>query len=195
MVRTRAAAVVLALSTTVAAAGCNGGTDNAEPEPTPSPSATATPEAAQSPTPTQTATPEPPEAPEAADTRAAKKAFARYVVDTWGYALATNDPDPLVGLSPGKKPCVGCKELAAELRDRKKQGWYVDFPGAEVKEATIDQRAGKSLAQMTVSVPESDTYNDDGTYRSTNPGHPKGTFEVEMRFKKPKFELLSFRVS
>lgn len=198
MVRNRAAAVVFTLATTLVAAGCNGGTDTSGTDATPSSSATPSPEDSQSPSPTEAALPEPPKPPEppkAANTTAGKKAFARYVVDTWDYALLTNDPEPLLRLSPGKKPCVGCKQLESELKKRKKQGWYVDFPGAEVKDVEIDKRAGLSLAQMSVSIPESDSYNDDGSYRSTSPAHAKGSFEVEMRFQKRSFELVSFRLS
>lgn len=48
---------------------------------------------------------------------------------------------------------------------------------------------------MSVAIPESDSYNEDGTYRSTNPAHPRDIFEVEMRYTSSGFELLSFRVS
>lgn len=200
MARHRLAAAVLALSTAVAATGCSGedsaAGEDASGSATPSPSVTAP----VAPAPTEAAAPEtpeppePPEPPKAADTRAGKKAFARHVLGTWEYALRNNDPRPLTGLSRGKKACGGCRQLRSELREREQQGWYVDLPPVEIEKTTVENIGGASLATMSVAIPESDSYNEDGSYRSTNPAHPDATFEVEMRHRKRGFELVGFRV-
>lgn len=197
------ATVVLAFSMAVAAAGCGGDSTEAadDPSPTTSPTASTTsdgtsPGVTTEPTPSpETAAAKPPEAPKASDTAAGRRAFARFVVGTWGYALRTNDPQPLLVLSPKTKSCVGCPQLKSELLKREKQGWYVDFPGAEVEKADLKNAGATWTARMPVLIPESDSYNEDGTYRSTNRAHPKGSFEVEMRFEKGSFELVAFRVS
>ncbi|HZJ06928.1 MAG TPA: DUF6318 family protein, partial [Nocardioidaceae bacterium] len=164
------------------------------PSPTTSDDASAGVTAEPTPSP-ETAAAKPPKAPKGADTAAGRRAFARFVVGTWGYALRTNDPQPLLELSPKTKSCVGCPQLRSELRKREKQGWYVDFPGTEVEKADLNNAGSTWTARMPVVIPESDSYNEDGTYRSTNRAHPKGSFEVEMRFEKGSYKLVAFRVS
>ncbi len=115
-------------------------------------------------------------------------------MDAWGYALSTNDARPMLRLGPAGKPCGGCPRLRAELRQRAEQGWYVDFPGAEVRRNEVTTVSLGSTARMTVAIPESESYNGDGSYRSTNPAHPRTSFDVRMRFTDTGFQLLAFRV-
>lgn len=189
------AVLVLSLAAT---AGCSGDPEAPQAQGSSSSSVTASPSAPASPPESETAqpeSPEPPKPPKAVDTNAGKKAFARYVTEAWGYALRTNDSAPLVRLSPQKKDCVGCRQLSNELAKRRKQGWYVDLPDVKVDKTEVRTTGNTSVAQMSVNIPESDSYHEDGSYRSTSQAHPKGKFEVGMRFVNGSFELVSFRVS
>jgi hypothetical protein len=124
-----------------------------------------------------------------------QRAFARYVIGAWGYALRTNDSGPLLSLSPRKQPCEGCASLARELTNRDKQGWYVDFSGADVTRLSLVERAGLTIVNATVDIPQSNSFNDDGSYRSSNPAHPDSGFQVRMKLVKKKYQLLSFTVA
>ena len=146
--------------------------------------------------PAVTATPEPPKRPRSANTPKGRKEFAVFVVERWSHALATNDAQVVSSLAPKGATCQGCRELRADLGKRKKQGWFVDFPGAEVKEVTV--RAGETpgvwVATSRISVPESRSYFEDGTYRNDNEAHPKVDFTVRMRHQAGRFALLAFTV-
>jgi Family of unknown function (DUF6318) len=124
-----------------------------------------------------------------------QRVFARYVIAAWGYALRTNDSGPLLALSPTKKPCEGCASLARELTKRVKQGWYVDFADADVTRISLTNRAGIAIANATVDIPGSNSFNDDGSYRSSSPAHPHSGFQVQMKLVKKKYQLVSFTVA
>lgn len=188
----RVAALVTA-GIALTASGCSGGDQKP-------PAASATRSASPSTTPAPTAEPSPspeslPSAPKARRGAAGEKAFAQYVIDAWGYALRTNDAGPLLSLSSRKKPCEGCRLLESELEKRKKNGWYVDFAGAHVSRLTLTSKAGVIVANAVIDISESNSYNDDGSYRSTNPAHPRGTFQVRMRLVKKEYQLVSFTVT
>jgi hypothetical protein len=51
------------------------------------------------------------------------------------------------------------------------------------------------VASATVDIPESDSFNTDGTFRNTNPAHPGATFTVQMRYTGKQYQLLAFSVS
>lgn len=161
------------------------------------PESTSTASASPAANPTESGPPRPPKQPRATDTAAGRRAFAEFVVAAWGHALRTNDAGPVTGLSPAGQPCQGCKELAAELRKRKKQGWYVDFPGAEVRRVVLGGAGAPAtyLARATVDIPRSISYFDDGTFRNDNDAHRGATFEVRMRFDKKRWSLLAFRLT
>lgn len=133
-----------------------------------------------------------PDPPAHQDSPAGRRALAHHVVDLWGHALRTNDAEPLLALSPRKEPCAGCTALAEELADREAEGWYVDFPGVAVQATELDRTGERTVATMTVAIPESDSYDEDGSYRGTNPAHDDVTFVVEMRSTGEAFRLLSF---
>ena len=194
MARNLFAAVVLAISTGLAGGGCSADNTAAETDPTPSSSPT-TPEATPAaPATSPASVPDPPKPPKAADSSEGKKAFARHVVEAWGFALRTNNPEPVLQLSPKSRPCEGCQRLKSELRTRDRQGWYVEFPGAQVNKIDVESTGETSVATMSVALPESDSYNDDGSYRNTNPAHPNSSFEVKMRLTKGAFVLIAFSV-
>ncbi len=108
-----------------------------------------------------------------------REAFARYVLQAWIYSLNTNDAQALLDIS-GAKPCEGCAELAAELESRQKAGWYVGLEGVRVTRVDLTGQGRSARAVISVAIPESSTYNEDGSYRSSNPAHPRSTFEVAM---------------
>jgi hypothetical protein len=155
------------------------------PSPTTSPSATAPSE------------PERPTKPAFAPGDKGQKAFAEYVVASWGYALTTNDATALTGLSPSRKEqCRGCKELATELRGRAKEGWHVEFPGTTVKRTTLAREGERILATTVADIPASQSYFEDGTFRNDNEAHAGAKFLVDLRIdgegRKRHYVLLAF---
>ena len=175
---------------------CGGGNPTSIDSPSAAPSGTTSPPDS-GPTEVSTAVPTPaaPTSPPAADTRAGRTAFARHVVAVWGAALSTNDVGPLLALSPKGRVCEGCRSLQTELRRRQDAGWHVDFPGATVKSVELARSAQQVTASMAISIPESDSFNDDGSYRGSSPAHPNARFEVRMSFTKAGFRLLSFTLT
>jgi hypothetical protein len=160
-----------------------------------SPSATVT--SSPSTSPTEEPAPEPPKPPATKDTEAGRRAFAQFVIDSWSYALATNDASALTDLSPKSGQCEGCAEFAAELKKRRKQHWYVDFPGVKVlrTELSPGDLPGVWVATATINVPASTSYFRNGAVRNENDAHRGATFEVRMRLDGKRFSLLAFRVS
>jgi len=197
--RRRSAAATTALLLAPWLAGCSGGSDgSASPEASSSSTPTETQSSATpSPSPTRTRKPKPPEPPPANDTAAGRAAFARFVIDSWSYALSNNDASALLDLSPASGPCEGCPELADELQTRKKQGWYVDFPGATIKSLKITPggQPGVQVAEATIDVPRSTSYFKDGEVRNENEAHKGATFEVQMRLDGKHYVLLAYRVA
>ncbi len=170
--------------------GCSSGAD--EPSPSPSQSASTSPSPSGG---LSSAADTAPPAPRAVAGPAGQKAFARHVMDLWGYALRTNDARPLTRLG-GKKACVGCAALSTELARRKKQGWVVDFAGLKVRKVTVAGKPGaEHVVRSTVDIPESDSYNTDGSYRNTSPAHAGSTFVVRLRYADRRYRLVSFSVS
>jgi hypothetical protein len=194
---TRLAVASVLLVLAAATAGCSANGDDAKQalrrSPTPSPSALE-PSPSTSPAPTAEV---PPAAPAAAKGPTGEKIFARHVMDLWGYALRTNDVGPLVAASLSGKPCDGCRTLAADLAKRKQQGWSVDFSGVKVHSVTVPKKQPKKgpvTATATVDIPESDSFNDDGSYRNTNPAHAGVRFTVRMTYTPKGYRLVSFTV-
>ena len=139
----------------------------------------------------------PPKPPKASDTKEARTAFVEFVVESWGFALRHNDPAPVVGLSPSRKqPCLGCADLQAELAERRKQGWYVDFPGAEVGRIKLGPgpEPGTFAAAASIDIPATLSFFDDGSVRNTSEEHPNASFELLARRDGKKFTLLGFRI-
>jgi hypothetical protein len=180
-------------------AGCSDDpTDSADPEPSET-TASSSPSVTPSSSPSPVAAPDPklPKPPPAKDTEAGQEAFAEFVIDRWSYALQTNDATALSDLSPKSGPCGGCPELDAELKKRKKEGWYVDFPGAKIVKLKVapGTEPETHLATATINVPASKSYFEDGELRNENAAHKGATFEVQMRLDGKSYALLAFRVS
>lgn len=189
-----APAIVLALGLLVS--GCGGDEPGASSSPASSPSASASASAGTEPSvepstaPAADAAPAP-EPPPARNDGRGREAFARYVLEAWIYALNTNDPQALLDVS-GKKPCGGCTQLAGELESRQEQGWYVELEGVQVSGVDVIAEGEAARAVMSVAIPESSTYNEDGSFRSGNPAHPRSTFEVDMVHEGGEFRLVAF---
>jgi len=172
--------------------GCSDGSPSAAGTPSASPSATAS-SAAPSPVPTVDPAPA---APALVQSRkaAGQQAFARHVMDLWGYALRTDDPKPLAATAAGKQACGGCAPLARALASRRRQGWTVDFPGVTVRRVRVAAQGDDRVARATVDIPASDSYTTDGTFRNTSPAHKGATFVVRMRYVRTQWRLVSFTV-
>jgi hypothetical protein len=181
---------------TLVASGCSGGSDASDKK-----SASPSHSASSSPSPSSTSSSQtskresPPVEPKAKPGKAGQMAFARYVMQLWGYGLRNNDAKPLVALSPKKKPCRGCKDYAKSLQQRRKRGWAVDFPGVTVHKLTTAKVENGTYVKATVDIPESDTYNRDGSFRNTNAAHNGAAFEMLVHYDKLGYQLLAFTVS
>lgn len=197
LLRRHCVGAIAALLLAGALGACSESDDTTAPEPSDSTSSSPSETPSASPTPKVAPEPKLPKAPPAKADEAGQEAFARFVIDRWGYALATNDATALSDLSPQSGPCGGCPELATELKKRKKEGWYVDFPGAKV--VKLDVGPGEvpeaHVATATINVPASKSYFDDGELRNENAAHKGATFEVQMRLDGKRYSLLAFRVS
>ena len=196
--RARAATVVPLAVILLSSAGCSGGEQpdgQAGPAPAASPSGPSTttsgsPSAAPSASPASL-----PSRPAPRRGPAGQKAFARYVMALWGTSLRNDDARPLLALAPRGGSCAGCPGLAAELRTRSREGWYVDFPGLLVRRLAVAGGPAETVARARVDVPASDTYFSDGRYRSSNAAHPGATFTVRMRWVEGRYRLLGFTVA
>ena len=120
-----------------------------------------------------------PRAPKARNSVEGRKAFTEFVVERWGYALATNEATALSDLSAKGSTCRGCKELEKELGKRRKQGWAVDFPGASVDKVTVKGAGAPATFEATavIDIPASRSYFEDGTL----PQRERGVQEREVR--------------
>ncbi|MGZ4495281.1 MAG: hypothetical protein ACXVWU_11320 [Nocardioides sp.] len=128
--------------------------------------------------------------------RAGEEAFARYVMKLWGTSLRADDAGPLLALAPKGGSCAGCRELATELGSRARDGWHVDFPGLLVRSVRVRPGAGgEATATARVGIPASDSYFDDGRFRSSNAAHPRATFTVRMRWTEGGYRLLGFGIA
>jgi hypothetical protein len=173
----------------LALTGC-GGDETPTSRPTPT-TATRTP----TPTPTPTVPViEKPSLPPATKGPKGQEAFATYVVEGWTYALATNDASILTDVSAGKKPCLGCRELEAELATRASAGWSVYPFDVTIDKVKLSQSNLGTNARIRFDVPETKSFFDDGSLRNTNPAHPNSIFTVSMRLGKTAYELIGFTV-
>jgi hypothetical protein len=191
--------LVVAVCAGLTLAGCGGGSSDGADHPASASSSAAATTGSPTGSPTS-ATPSPvietaPPLPPATRGKAGRKRFARHVMDLWAYALRTDDARPLVALGPGKRPCEGCARFASSLAQRRKQGWSVDLPGLTVHTVRVQTIGGQSNATATVDIPQSDSYNSDGSYRNTSAAHRGATFQVRMRYTKSGYQLLSFTVA
>jgi hypothetical protein len=150
-----------------------------------------------SPSPTASPTPDKPREPRFRDNRAGKRAFVKYIIDGWGYALQTNDPSVLLDAS-GRKPCRGCVPLRRELRQRAKDEWYVDFPGARLRKVTFRADGPVEVATAIAGIPESQSFFEDGTVRNDNKARKRVRFVLDIRpdgqGKRRHWTLLAFSV-
>jgi hypothetical protein len=196
MPRPAALVLVAALGAGLLLGGCSadGSTPEAGRTPGAGGSTASSPSTRETPSPVPTVEPAP-SAPAPSPGKAGQKAFARHVMDLWAYALRTNDPTPLTSLRAGTKPCGGCAELARTLAARRDQGWTVDLPGLTVRRVTVARDGKLAVARSVVDVPETDSYNSDGTYRNTSPAHAGARFVVQMSYAKKRYRLVSFTVS
>ncbi len=182
----------LAVSPLAACSSGNGATQAAQPSASaaaPTPSTAGASDAAAQP-------PAAPEVPKARKGSRGQRAFARYVMSAWSWSLRTNDAGPLLEVSPSRKqPCRGCRPLEKELAKRAEDGWYVDFPGLSVDRTRLRRDGTDVVATSKVDIPESDSFLEDGSYRSTSPAHRNATFTVRMRLSRGEYRLVSFGIS
>lgn len=150
-----------------------------------------------SPSPTASPTPDKPKEPRFRENRAGKRAFVKYIIDGWGYALQTNDPSVLIDAS-GRKPCRGCGALRRELRQRANAEWYVKFPGARVRKVTFRADGPVEVATAVTNIPKSQSFFEDGTVRNDNKARKGVRFVLDIRpdgqGKRRHWTLVAFSV-
>ena len=98
--------------------------------------------------------------------------------------------------APGKK-CEGCADLTKELAQRKKEGWFVDFPGVAVDRIEVRSLSGAPgvwAATAKVDIPASRSYFEDGSFRNDNAAHKNTAFAVTMRWVGKRYVLVSYEV-
>ena len=161
----------------------------------------ASPSAAASPSPSPSADPSAdqgaasvPDPPRGRHDRATARRFAEYALQAWIHALNTNDAGALLRVS-GDRPCDGCAALRRELTRRERQGWYVALRDVRVRGADVVLAGRTARVRLTVDLPESQSLEKDGAYRSTNPAHPGSTFEVRMVHTRNRYRLTAFSLS
>jgi hypothetical protein len=190
-----------ALAAAFVLGSCSSGADQepaAEPGSSPSsPTASESEPATVSPSPISSPSPRKPERPKFAEGRKGKRAFVEYIVDGWGYGLQTNDPSVLIKAS-GRKPCRGCGALRSELKQREKERWYVQFPGAKVRKVTFRPDGPIEVATAIVDIPASTSFFDDGTFRNDNKARKGARFLIDIRAdgkrKKRQWTLVAFSI-
>jgi hypothetical protein len=117
------------------------------------------------------------------------------VIRAWGYTLNTNNVEPIASLSPPGSSCLGCGSLTQVLKTRHLAHWHVDFPGVVVRSIQLHKTGRVIEADADVSIPQSDSFFDDGTFRSTSPAHDQSTFQVRMKLVRHHYRLVSFTVT
>lgn len=179
---------------------CAGGDDDeaaADPSESPSASSASTSDFSPTPTVTEPPTAEMPRKPDFAGSAAGKRAYVKYIVEGWVYALNTNDPSVLLDES-GKKPCRGCGSLRKELAERKKEGWYVQLSGVKVRKVSFRRDEGREVATAVVDVPASQSFFKDGTFRNDSQAHRGAKFVIDIsadgKNKKRHWTLRAFSI-
>lgn len=195
----RATAGVVGMALLVASCSGEAGPPEADPSPavdSPTGSGTATGGVSPAAEPTVPAPPPMPEPPRPRPGPKGQRAFGQHVIASWAWSLHANDAEPLVLASRSRKRlCTGCRDLVQELRERDRQGWYVDLPAVSVERTRLEREGDEVVATSRVDIPESDTYFYDGTFRSANPSHANATFTVRMRRTPERYVLVSFTVA
>jgi len=175
-----------------------GGDDEPAAEPSPTPAVTSTPTPTATETPTTAPEVEAPEVPAFSKGTDGQQAFAEYVVQSWAYALSTNNATPLADVSAGKKPCQGCTELVEELDARESDGWSVYPFEVTVNRVKLIQSALGTTARVTFDVPETRSFFDDGSFRNSTPATSDAVFTVSMRVEGEKaqraYRLIGFTI-
>lgn len=195
--RPRLAVPVLLAAGSLLLGACSGGESDAAAEPGESTTPTASESAVVSPSPTTSPEPDKPEEPKFAPGRKGKRAFVEHIVEGWGFGLQTNDPSVLLDASEGKA-CRGCDTYRDELKQRAKEGWYVQFPGATVRKATFRADGPTEVGTVVVDIPASQSFFEDGAFRNDNKAHKGATFLIDIRAdgqgKRRHWTLLAFSI-
>jgi hypothetical protein len=195
--RTRTAGVLTGLVLVTGVLGGCGGDDKPDATGSPTPTGGAsTPSPTTSPTSAGTGVPRPtmPSRPAYSKGRAGEERFARYVVAAWSYALSSNDISPLL-FAGGGDLCTGCDVLDKTLHQRTKEHWSVLPFSVRVRKSVVAATDTKANVQLTVDLPETQSFFRNGSYRNTSPAHPGATFLVKMSVLKGAYRLDSFTLS
>ncbi len=164
------AAVGLALCAALVLGGCSGGSDD-EPSSSKSSSASASPTASTS---TRPATDRPtrarpPAAPKPTRGPAGQKRFAKLRHGAVGLRAAQQRRAARWSRSARPaRSARGARRSTTSLHQRKQAGWHVDFAGVDVRKLTVKKVDDNVYAKAKVDIPESDSYNADGSFRNTN---------------------------
>jgi len=183
----RVAAVALTTALLAALTACGSADDSEGPLADTSRSA--------SPSPSESTGPTPPAAPEVAkDTEKARKAFARWFVDAFAYAFATNDPSPIMEVAATKKAvrCATCDAFAEYLEEREADDGLVVEPSTYEIEKLYN--TGRAMEDVWVyyavtNRPAYANVTEDGTVRDRQETDPAYPIEVGLRWGGDRYEI------
>ena len=155
---------------------------SSDPSTSPSPSASASPSAVA----------EPPPVPPATDDEKGREAFARWFVEAFAYAFATNDPGAIndVAATDAAVQCRTCQLFTTYLEQRKSDG-VVLRPSAYVVKKVFPTGRANGLYYLTLVTdrPAFANVKDDGTVVKRFPGDPAYPIEVALRYHDGAYEL------
>jgi hypothetical protein len=181
----RPVAVVALTAALALAAGCGEG----EPAEGPLGGETASASPSESPSATATA----PAVPQArADTRANREAFARWFVDAFAYAFATNDVEPIldVAATEEKVKCSTCEAFADFIGDREAKGLTLQPSEYRVRRVFETGKVGDvHVLTMITDRPAYANVDEDGTRSGAQPRDKAYPIEVGLRYHQGKYEL------
>lgn len=146
--------------------------------------------------PSASSSPTPPPLPEATDDEAGRRAFAKWFVEAFAYAFATNDASPITDVAATQKgvECGTCTAFAEYLQERKQEGVTVQpseyvvkriFATGKVKDVTIYTMVTRRPAYANVS--------EDGTEidkKATDHAYP---IEVGLRYHDGAYEITGWK--
>ena len=139
-----------------------------------------------------TSTRTPPPVPEATDDEAGRRAFAKWFVEAFAYAFATNDAGPIteVAATEERVKCSTCTAFAEFLQDRQDKGVTLQpssyvvkkiFPTGKVKDVHV--------YTMTTERPAYADVARDGTRTNEKPQDNAYPIEVGLRYHDGAYEL------
>jgi hypothetical protein len=149
-----------------------------------------------SPSPSASSSPEPPPVPEATDDEAGRRAFARWFVEAFAYAFATNDATPITDVAATEKAveCGTCQAFADYLADREEKGVTLQPSRYVVKKVFATGRVEDvHVYTLVTRRPAYANVSRDGTRTDKQPTDDAYPIEVGLRYHEGAYELTGWK--